>query len=64
MRNQVLRIRARGMLLASRDEAQTVLALEAPEMGENRMVALKPCSIRDANGCNSFSFSGRIMPPV
>ena len=52
------------MLLASRAEAQTVLALEAPERGENRMVALKPRSIRDANGCNSFSFTGRIMPLV
>jgi len=31
-------------------------------MGENRIVALKPRSIRDANGCDSFSFSGRIVP--
>jgi len=28
-------------------------------MGEKRIVALKLRSIRDANGCDSFSFNGR-----
>jgi len=53
------------MLLAPLAEAQTVLAPEAPEVqGKNRVVLLKLRAIRDANGRNSFSFSGRIMPLV
>src|SRR5712691_8711214 len=50
----------------SRTEAHRVLDLEIPPeaRGKNRVVALKPCAIRDANGRNSFSFNGRTVPPV